>query len=75
MSSPATKGWENRGLLVAEVAIIAAIFYADAQHHLPFSKTPFLFILGWISLRLRQQGWEDVGLRRSGNWEDFFSSG
>ncbi len=68
MSSPATKWRDSRWLLAFEVATIAAIFYADAQHRLPLSKTPFLFILGWISIRLRGQPWTDVGLKRSSNW-------
>ena len=54
-------------MLALEAAIIAGIFYADARHHLLFSKTPFLLILGWVSLRLRGQGWADVGLKRSSN--------
>ena len=33
-----------------------------------FSKTPFLFLLGWISLRWRGLGWRDVGLARPANW-------
>lgn len=68
MNSPATKWQENRWLPAFEAAIIAAIFYADARHHLPFSKVPFLFILGWISLRLRGQGWKDVGLEGTSAW-------
>lgn len=27
-----------------------------------------LFILAWVSLRLRHMGWRDVGLRRPSNW-------
>ncbi len=27
-----------------------------------------LFLVGWVSLRLRHMGWRDVGLRRPDNW-------
>jgi hypothetical protein len=40
-------------LFLAEVAIVAGLFIADAYHHIFFSKTPYLFLLGWASLRLR----------------------
>jgi hypothetical protein len=36
-----------------EFAIVAGLFVADVYHHIFFSKTPYLFLLGWISLRLR----------------------
>jgi len=49
-------------LVGIEFAIIAALFAADWTHHVYFSKTPFLFLLGWISLRWRGLGWRDVGL-------------
>ena len=50
-------------LFVVEVVIVAIIFYLDYVGILPFSKTPFLFLLGWISLRIRSLRWRDVGLK------------
>ena len=55
-------------LIVVEFAIVVALFVADFKHHVFFSKTPFLFLLGWISLRWRGLGWRDVGLARPANW-------
>ena len=62
-------GRRDGALLVAlEFAIIAALFVADWTHHVYFSKTPFLFLLGWISLRWRGLGWRDVGLSFPASW-------
>jgi len=64
------QGRRDSALLVAlEFAIIAALFVADWTHHIYFSKTPFLFLLGWISLRWRGLGWRDVGLSFPASWE------
>jgi len=52
-----------------EFAIVVALFVADFKHHIYFSKTPFLFLLGWISLRWRGLGWRDLGLARPVNWQ------
>src|SRR6266571_1796644 len=55
-------------LFVAEITIVAGIFYLAWRRQIPFSKTPYLFILGWISLRLRGQRWKDVGFTIAPNW-------
>jgi membrane protease YdiL (CAAX protease family) len=55
-------------LLAVELAIVAGLFVADIYHHIYFSKTPYLFLLGWASLRLRGLRWKDVGFARPGNW-------
>ena len=39
---------ESRWLAACEVAAVALIFIADWRHLIPFSKTPFLLVLGWI---------------------------
>jgi hypothetical protein len=36
-------------------------------HILP-NEVPILFVLGWISLRLRDGGWKAAGLRRPNSW-------
>jgi len=51
-------------LFVIEVLVIATIFHLDYLGLLPVSKTPYLFLLGWISIRLRGLRWKDVGLKR-----------
>lgn len=55
-------------LVLAEFAIVAGLFYADVHHHIYVSKTPYLFLLGWVSLRLRGMRWRDVGFARTRNW-------
>jgi membrane protease YdiL (CAAX protease family) len=55
-------------LLPVELALIAAIFWADEAGHVPLSKTPFLFIVAWASLRLRGLRWRDVGLKLPERW-------
>ena len=59
---------DSSWLAAVEFAIVVALFAADFKHHVYFSKTPFLFLLGWISLRWRGLGWRDVGLARRSNW-------
>jgi membrane protease YdiL (CAAX protease family) len=39
----------------------------NVWHILP-NEVPILFVLGWISLRLRDGGWKAVGLRRPNSW-------
>jgi membrane protease YdiL (CAAX protease family) len=49
-------------LFPIELLILAAVFYLDWIGKLPFSKTPYLFLLGWVSLRIRNIRGRDVGL-------------
>jgi len=60
----------HKWLLILELVVIAAIFYLDYCRLLPVSKVPYLFLLGWISLRCRNLRWNDVGLsvRLSSDW-------
>jgi CAAX protease family protein len=61
-------GWRgSKGLVVAEIVLVALIFIADHRHLIPVSKTPFLLLLGWILLRLRKAGWRSVGFTRPRN--------
>jgi hypothetical protein len=55
-------------LFAIELIVVAAIFYLDFRHLLPFSKVPYLFLLAWISLRVRGLHWKDVGLTTSSAW-------
>jgi len=52
----------SRFLFALEIIVITAVFYLDWIGKLPVSKTPFLFLLGWISLRIRGLHWRNVGL-------------
>ncbi|HEY3972026.1 MAG TPA: CPBP family intramembrane glutamic endopeptidase [Candidatus Sulfotelmatobacter sp.] len=55
-------------LALIEFAMVAGLFVADIYHHIYLSKTPYLFLLGWISLRLRGMRWKDVGFTRPRSW-------
>jgi len=55
-------------LALVEFAIVAGLFYADIHHHIYVSKTPYIFLLGWASLRLRGMRWKDVGFARPTSW-------
>jgi len=59
---------QSKWLAVGELLLVALIFVADARHHIYFSKTPYLLILGWISLWIRGIGWRGVGLVRYRSW-------
>src|SRR5262245_47462887 len=60
--------WQSKWLALLEFLLVGLIFVADATHWIPFSKVPFLLILGWLSLRLRRMGWRQVGLSLYHNW-------
>jgi uncharacterized protein len=51
-------------LLVA----VALVLGANVFDVVPVTETPWLVLLGWLSLRLRGLGWRSVGLRRPTNW-------
>ena len=59
---------ENKKLFTVEIAVILLLFVADARGLVPLSKTPFLFALAWISLRMRGFRWRDVGFTRPRSW-------
>jgi membrane protease YdiL (CAAX protease family) len=63
--APTAPAAPRHWLLLLELLIVAALFYGDLKHLVPVSKTPFLFLLAWLSLRLRNLRWKDVGLKRS----------
>lgn len=55
-------------LLPLEAALIVGLFWGDEAGYVPLSKTPFLFLVAWGSLRLRGLRWRDVGLRLPERW-------
>ena len=68
--------WRNsKWLAIAELIIVALIFLADARHLIPFSKTPFLLLFAWISLRSRKIGWRDIGLKLYRSWKTSIALG
>src|SRR5437016_5780052 len=66
---------DSFGLLLVEIALVVGLFVADMYHHVFFSKTPYLFLLGWASLWLRGMKWRDVGLARPKSWGKAFGVG
>jgi hypothetical protein len=62
-------GWrQSKWLALVELAIVALIFVADSHHLIYISKTPYLLLLGWVSLRLRKLRWRDVGFSLNRSW-------
>jgi len=59
---------QSRWLIIGELIVVALIFVADARHLIPFSKTPFLFVFAWISLRVRRVTWQSIGITRYKSW-------
>jgi len=61
--------WANALIFVlAELIAITLLFVADAKGLVPLSKTPFLFAVGWMSLRLRRSSWRTVGFAWPASW-------
>ena len=68
-----TTGWRagltaSRWLVVVELGLVAAVFIADANHLIVFSKTPYLLALAWVSLALRGGRWRDLGMTAGPAW-------
>jgi membrane protease YdiL (CAAX protease family) len=63
-----TQWRQSKILCFSEFALIAAVYVADFYDHLFLNKVPYLFLLAWISLRLRGLGWRDIGFRVYRNW-------
>jgi uncharacterized protein len=61
--------WRQSSLLAfLEFALIVAVYVADWKHHIFLNKVPYLFLMGWLSLRLRGMRWRDVGFGVYGSW-------
>jgi uncharacterized protein len=55
-------------LVLVELVLVAAIYVGRQQHILKVSATPYLFLLAWISFRVRRVPWKHVGFKRYRNW-------
>jgi membrane protease YdiL (CAAX protease family) len=63
------RAWrDNRWLVLVEFAVVIAIYVARQHHILKVSATPYLFLLAWISLRLRKVQWKQIGFTRYRTW-------
>ena len=58
----------SRWLIAAELGLVAAVFVADFNHLIVFSKTPYLLALAWASLAVRGVRWRDLGLTAGAAW-------
>ena len=59
----------QRWFSLAELVVGAAIVIAHNVYHRVPNEVPILFLLGWISIRLRDGGWKRVGLKRPESWQ------
>jgi membrane protease YdiL (CAAX protease family) len=59
---------DNKLLIIAELIIALLIMVSYLAGLIPLSETPFLLLLGWLSLWLRGIGWRAVGLKRPARW-------
>jgi membrane protease YdiL (CAAX protease family) len=57
-----------RLLSLAELLLGGFVVIGHNVFHLLPNEVPILFILGWISLRLRDGGWKAAGLARPKSW-------
>jgi hypothetical protein len=68
----ATSHWSNSKVVtIGELFLVGLIFAADYYHwhHLIFiSKTPYILLLGWLSLRMRGQSWRSLGWGLYRSW-------
>ena len=63
------RGWRHSSLLiVVEIVFIGAIYVARQHHILKFHVVPYLFVVAWLSLRLRRIKWKEVGFTRYRSW-------
>jgi membrane protease YdiL (CAAX protease family) len=70
------KDWRaSKWLVIVELLIVVLIFLADFRHLIFFSKTPYLVLFGWLSLRLRRLQWGDVGLSVFRKWNSTIGMG
>jgi uncharacterized protein len=58
----------ERWISFSEFLVGGAIVIAHNVYHRVPNEVPILFLLGWISIRLRDGGWRVVGLRKPDSW-------
>jgi hypothetical protein len=71
-----TPDWrQSKWLAITELVIVVLIFIADATRHIHLSKTPWLLLLGWLSLWIRKIGWRGVGMKLYRSWRTTLALG
>jgi hypothetical protein len=70
-ATPAPAAWHrpSRGLSALEFLLGAAIVIGHNVYKVVPNEVPILFVLGWISVRLRDGGWKSLGLARPKSWK------
>ncbi|MEO7724144.1 MAG: CPBP family intramembrane glutamic endopeptidase [Chthoniobacterales bacterium] len=58
----------SRLLSLCELALGSIIVIGHNVLHILPNEVPILFVLGWISLRLRDGGWKAAGFTRPDSW-------
>ena len=59
---------QARVLSLVEFGLGGFIIIGHNVFHILPNEVPILFVLGWISLRLRDGGWKAAGLMRPNSW-------
>ena len=59
---------KHAALFPFELLVFAGVFWADAAGYVPLSKTPFLLVIAWASLRARGLNWRLAGLSLDADW-------
>src|ERR1700722_16617449 len=59
----------QRWISLTELLIGAAIVIGHNVYHVVPNEVPILFVIGLLSLRLRDGGWGVIGLRRPDSWK------
>ena len=63
------RDWRNsKWLVLTEFVLVVTIYVARQQHLLKISATPYLFLIAWVSLRLRRIQWKQIGFTLYRNW-------
>ena len=58
----------HAALFPFELVAFALVFWADGAGYVPLSKTPFLLLIAWASLRARGLNWGLTGLSLNADW-------
>lgn len=56
---------QDRKTIFLEIVLVFVLVWV----RLPPSTTIYLLLLGWLSLRLRNMTWHDIGIRAPENWK------
>ena len=65
---PSTPTPRARCFSLLEFAVAVFIVLGHNVFHILPNEVPILFVLGWISLRVRDGGWKAAGLTRPNSW-------